>query len=407
MSLSPLFARQPIFTAKLDVVGYELLFRSSQQNRAEFIDGDSASSHVLLYAFGEHRINDVIGEKKAFINFTRTLLLGTPPLPPEQLVIEILENISCDQPLLDALQAKKQQGYEFALDDFVLNKDNNALLPFASTIKIDVLNTPEADISRIIRAAKPYAIRLLAEKIETHAMFEHCVALGFEWFQGYFLSKPQIVEGVKTSGNIQALLQLLASLMAPEVNIDTVCAAITSDARLTYKILKLANGASKNSAAKFGSIQQAVLLLGLNAIRNWATLLLLTSKGNEPAELYTQSCARAKLCELIGLQIGDKHFAENCFTLGILSTLDIYLKMPIKAIAQHLNLSDEMHTALIKHTGKLGHVLAISLAMEQQQWAKVTPAAAHYKISEHSLSECYIQAYQWANQIQADLKERH
>ncbi len=406
MSLSPLFARQPIFTAKLDVVGYELLFRSSQQNRADFIDGDSASSHVLLYAFGEHRINDVIGDKKAFINFTRNLLLGNPPLPPEQLVIEILENITCDKLLLAALHEKKQQGYEFALDDFVLNKDSNALLPFASTVKIDVLNTPEAEIMRIIRAAKPYSIRLLAEKIETHEMFKRCVDLGFEWFQGYFLSKPQIVEGIKTSGNIQALLQLLASLMAAEVSIDTVCAAITSDARLTYKILKLANGASKNQAAKFGSIQQAVLLLGLNAIRNWATLLLLTSNGTEPQEVYAQSCARAKLCELIGHQIGEKTFAENCFTVGLLSTLDIYLKIPIKAVAQHLNLSEEMNTALTKHTGRLGHVLAIALAMEQLQWAKVTPAASHYKIAERTLSECYIQAYEWANRIQADIKDR-
>ena len=66
-----------------------------------------------------------------------------------------------------------------------------------------------------------------------------------------------------------------------------------------------------------------------------------------------------------------------------------------------------MHTGLIKHTGTLGHVLAISLAIEQQQWAKVTPAASHYKIAERTLSECYIQAYQWANLIQADIKDRH
>jgi c-di-GMP phosphodiesterase len=401
MSNSPLFARQPIFTAKLDVVGYELLFRSSQHNRAEFVDGDSASSHVLLYAFGEHRINDIIGDKKAFINFTRNLLLGEAPLPPDQLVIEILEDIKCDKPLLEALQKKKQLGYEFALDDFVLNKDSNGLLPFASTIKIDVLNTSVAEIERIIRAARPYRIRLLAEKIETHEMFARCVEQGFEWFQGYFLSKPQIVEGVKTSGNMQALMQLLISLVAPEVNIDTVCAAITSDARLTYKMLKLANGANKNISTKFNSIQQAVLLLGLNAVRNWATLLLLASNGTEPQEIYTQSCARAKFCELLGHQIGDKTFAENCFTLGLLSTLDVYLKMPIKNIAQQLNLSEEMQAALIKHSGKLGHVLAISLATERQEWTKVTTAAQHYKISEHTLSECYIQAYQWANEIQA------
>lgn len=407
MSLSPLFARQPIFNSKLDVVGYELLFRSSQNNRAEFIDGDSASSHVLLYAFGEHRITDIIGEKKAFINFTRNLLIGNAPLPPDQLVIEILEDIVCDKLLLDALKDKRKQGYEFALDDFVLNKDSNALLPFASTIKVDVLNTSEADIQRIIRAARPYKIRLLAEKIETREMFKRCCELGFEWFQGYFLSKPQIVEGVKTSGSMQALLQLLASLMSPEVNFDTISAAIASDARLTYKMLKLANGANKNSQTKFNSIQQAVMLLGLNAIRNWATLLLLTSNNTEPQEIYTQSCARAKFCELLGQHIGDKHFADNCFTLGLLSSLDIFLKMPIKAIAQQLNLSEEMQTALVKHTGTLGHVLAIALATEQQQWTKVAPAAQHYKISDAALNDCYIRSYQWANQLQSDLLDPH
>jgi c-di-GMP phosphodiesterase len=399
MSLSPLFARQPIFTAKLDVAGYELLFRSSQNNRADFIDGDSASSHVLLYAFGEHRIGDVIGDKKAFINFTRNLLLGNPPLPPEQLVIEILENMQCDKLLLNALEDKRKQGYEFALDDFVLNKDSRDLLPFASIIKVDVLHTDEQEIRRIIRAARPYRIRMLAEKIETRDMFEHCKDLGFEWFQGYFLSKPQIVEGVKTSGNVQALLQLLASLMTPDVSMEVVSAAIATDGRLTYKMLKLANGASKNNLTKFNSIQQAVMILGLDAIRNWATLLLLTSDKSEPTEVYIQSCVRAKMCELIGQMIGDKLFTNNCFTLGLLSTLDILLKLPLKVIATQLNLSDEMQTGLLKHTGKLGHVLAMAQALELQEWSKLSTAAKHYKISDNALNECYLNALQWASKV--------
>lgn len=402
MSLSPLFARQPIFNTRLDVAGYELLFRSSLQNRADFIDGDSASSHVLLYAFGEHRIGDVIGDKKAFINFTRNLLLGNPPLPPEQLVIEILENMQCDKLLLNALEDKRKQGYEFALDDFVLNKDSCDLLPFASIIKVDVLHTDEQEIKRIIRAARPYKITMLAEKIETREMFEHCQDLGFEWFQGYFLSKPQIVEGVKTSGNMHALLNLLASLMKADVSLETISSAIATDGRLTYKILKLANGATKNNQTKITSIQQAVMILGLDAIRNWATLLLLTSDKSQPQEVYIQSCIRAKMCELIGQKLGDKHFANNCFTLGLLSTLDILLKLPLKVIAGQLNLSEDMQAGLLKHTGKLGHVLAMVLALEQQQWSKLIPAAGHYKISERKINDFYINACQWAASLQQE-----
>ena len=178
------------------MVGYELLFRSSQHNRADFIDGDSASSHVLLYAFGEHRINDVIGEKKPLLISPATFCSATPPLPPEQLVIEILEDILRQITAGRTQREKKNRGYEFALDDFVLNKDSNALLPFASTIKVDVLNQRggyQAHHSRRQTLLHPPAGR----KIETHAMFKQCVGLGFEWFQGYFYQNLKLLKASK------------------------------------------------------------------------------------------------------------------------------------------------------------------------------------------------------------------
>ena len=114
---------------------------------------------------------------------------------------------------------------------------------------------------------------------------------------------------------MQALLQLLASLMAPEVNIDTVCAAITSDARLTYKNIKTRQRKPAKSVGQIWLHSAGSVTTGPQRNPQLATLLLLTSNGTEPQEIYTQSCARAKLCELIGQQIGDKTFAENCFTL--------------------------------------------------------------------------------------------
>src|SRR5690606_6895066 len=98
--VTPLFARQPIYDRDLNVIAYELLFRGGLDSISGKLDGDLATSHVLLYAFGQHRIEEITGHLPAFINYTRHWLVFPPPLPPSQLVIEILEDVKPDAEVL-------------------------------------------------------------------------------------------------------------------------------------------------------------------------------------------------------------------------------------------------------------------------------------------------------------------
>ncbi len=401
--LSPLFARQPIFDQALNVIGYELLFRNTQQNAANIIDGDHASSHVMLYAFGEHRASEIIGDKKAFVNFTKNLLVCPPDIPPEQLVIEVLEDIHSDDQVLEALKNLRKKGYEIALDDFFINDNSLQFLKYAQIIKIDVLSLPLETVSNYIRKLRPYGVKLLAEKIETHEMMQECIKLGFHWFQGYFLSKPHIIQGVKVSGGVTALLQLLSCLTAAEVDINQVIKAIGSDPRISYKMLKLVNVSANGLNRKIESINQAVMLLGINQIRNWASLLLLASNEDKPEELCVLSSTRAKLCELIGNHIDNKKFGDSCFTVGLLSTFDAFLDMPMADVIAQLNLSDDMQLALLQNKGKLGHVLAMVLYLERSNWAKIQPILVFYKLSEAKLAQYYADALSWANAVHDQL----
>lgn len=401
--LTPLFARQPIFDQSLNVIGYELLFRNTQQNAANVIDGDHASSHVMHYAFGEHRPSEIIGDKKAFVNFTKNLLVCPPEIPPEQLIIEVLEDIHSDPQVLDALKNLRKKGYDIALDDFFINDSSLQFLKYAQIVKIDVLNVPKATVAQYIRKLRPMGIKLLAEKIETHEMMQECIKLGFHWFQGYFLSKPHIIQGVKVSGGVAALLQLLACLTADEIDINEVIKAIGSDPRISYKILKLVNASANGLNRKVESINQAVMLLGINQIRNWASLLLLASNEDKPEELCVLSSTRAKFCELIGNRIDNKKFADSCFAVGLLSTFDAFLDLPMQEVLSNLNLSDDMQVALLQNKGKLGHVLALTLHLERSNWATIQPILAFYKISENTVAQLYIDAISWATAIHKQL----
>ena len=78
--------RQPIFDAKLNVVGYELLFRPGNVDAFDGTDGNKATSQVINNALMEIGLDDIIGENLAYINFTKDLLINgvAELLPPDR-----------------------------------------------------------------------------------------------------------------------------------------------------------------------------------------------------------------------------------------------------------------------------------------------------------------------------------
>ncbi len=389
----PLFARQAIFNKDLKVEAYELLFRGDTLNSSAEFDGDKASSHVLLYAFGERRIEDITGKKDAFINFTRNLLVCPPPLPASQLVIEVLEDIHPDDIVLRSLSELKKQGYRIALDDFLLTEHSKLLLPFADIIKIDVLQLGEQEIREYMLALKKPNLKFVAEKIETHEIFKLCCELGFDYFQGYFLAKPQIVEGKKAQQGTQSILQILAKITANNADFNGIAQVLSSDPGLSFRLLKMVNSPTFGSGRQVDSLSQAIAMVGLDRIRNWSTFLLLASNSHKPSELCIISSTRAKFCELLAIK-SKKCDASQAFTVGLLSMLDAHLDMAMSHILSQLNLNTELNDTLTgaKKTTQ-GLFLTACKALEHQQWSDIpTGSLMALGIDESDISTAYTEA---------------
>ena len=400
---NPLFARQAIFNKDLQVCAYELLFRGDPAADTSEFDGDKASSHVLLYAFGERRIEDITGNKDAYINFTRNLLVCPPPLPASQLVIEVLEDIKPDPTLLKSLGELKKQGYRIALDDFLLTEHSKQLLPFADIIKIDVLSLSDTEIREHMAALKSPKIKFIAEKIETHQMFKLCCELGFDYFQGYFLAKPQEVAGKKAKQGTQSILQLLAKITANDSDFKGVAHVLASDPELSFRLLKMVNSPAFGSGKKVESLSQAIALAGLDRIRNWAIFLLLASNSHKPAELCIISSTRAKFCELLGQKI-KRCDTNTAFTVGLLSMLDAHLDIAMNTIVGQLNLSADINDALTGASTSNTYTLLLDTckALEKSAW-KAIPLSALTKagITEDDISEAYTEALCFAQDTSA------
>ena len=279
-----LLARQPIYNRNLDIRGYELLFRGATPfDTNDQFDGDSATSRVLLNAFGEVGLEDICGPHPALINFTRNLILNLPPFDPKRYVIEILEDIQPDATLISALEDAKKAGAKLALDDFVLNHNSAPLLHLVDMIKVDVLQLSKDQIKRYADVFVPRKILLLAEKVESHDMYEYCASLGYHYFQGYFLSRPQIIEGKAVADNKLVVAKLLQELNNLEVEIPQLSKTLSLDPQLSYKLLSLVNSAAFARVNKCTSLQQALASLGLNNIRRWANLIALGKTNLKPS----------------------------------------------------------------------------------------------------------------------------
>jgi EAL and modified HD-GYP domain-containing signal transduction protein len=399
-----LFARQPIFDRNMEVTAYELLYRQHQSDIDTEEDGASATSQVLINAFTELMITDVADSKKAFINFTRQLILNPPPFEPSHLVIEVLENIEASPEIIEALSDLKDKGFTIALDDFEYHERFEPLLAIADIVKLDVLTHSSNALAKLTSKLKARKFILLAEKIETHAMYETCKKLGFDLFQGYFLCEPQLVRGNPISESKQAVFNVLHKLQDQDVLIEDLHNVIAQDPVLSYKLLRLVNSAFYMSAQPIDSLRQAITRLGLEKIRSWATLMALANMGHKPEELSILALIRARFCQELSQLMGAASAGDHFFTIGLLSTLDAFLDLPLTEIIETIKLSDEIEAALLRKEGPAGLALATILHYEKAQWQEIEwDQLKQHHIDEANLENAYRQSLQWARQSYAEV----
>ncbi len=390
--------RQPIFDRDLNVFAYELLYRSAEKSTSSsgMVSGDDATTTTIINTFVEIGLDKLVRGKMAAINLTEKFLLEDNQLPftPKQVILEILEDVPVTPALIESVAKLVEQGYVIALDDYLYNPSHKPLLELASIVKIDLMALTDEQLIQHVKVLKQYDVKLIAEKIETPEEFIHCRDLGFDYFQGYFLSRPQIVSAKSVPTNRLTVLNLLSVLHNPDSDTDDLTEAINTDVTTSYKLLKLINSAAFNLNRNIESIQQGVLLLGRRKLMSWASMLAMSSLSDRPAEILRTAMTRAKMCELLAENITITE-AEGYFTVGLFSALDLLLQQPLPKLLEPLPLSEEIKDGLLYHKGLMGKVLTCVLAYEISDWKNVTLEP----LSTDEILVANIEAVTWANGI--------
>jgi EAL and modified HD-GYP domain-containing signal transduction protein len=402
MKMQVFVARQPIFDRKRRIYAYELLFRGGMNNVFPDIDGDTATSQVLANSFFNIGLPRLTDNKRAFINFTAELLRKRIPslFSRQELTVEVLETVEPEGDTLQALDELNRLGYELALDDFVYRPDLAPLLKLARIVKIDIRITPIDTLAVPAPPSGRGSIRLLAEKVETYEEFQQARAAGFELFQGYFFSKPEILEGKDIAPSQINLLQIIGEANRPDFDFRQLEKLINRDLSISYKLLRYINSAFFRRSREIGSIRQALVMLGEREIRQFISLVAAASLASgKPSELLRASIVRAKFCELLGNRCAHPAEGSELFLVGLFSMIDAMLDHPMSGLMAHLPLTDGIKKALCEQCGDLAHYLLLVQSYETGDWDRCLQLARSVAIDETLIPGCYLEAMAWADSL--------
>jgi c-di-GMP phosphodiesterase len=394
---SVMLARQPIFKKDNSLYGFELLYRNDAVNHATINNAFAATSELLVNLCTNALEENLNLNLPLFINVDEEFITSTSffPGPSVNVILEILETVQPTAEVLQGIKNLRAKGFHFALDDYTFCPSRDAFLPFMSIIKVDLLELPLDEIERKIERFKGTRKIMLAEKVEDLASYERCRAMGFNLFQGYFLERPKIVKGNKVLANKQVLVKLIAQLCQPDISINEVSEIISCDPRFIFKILKIVNCPLYPFRREVENIRQAVIMLGLEAIKKWALVLVMMSDTNAPKELFRMLLTRAKTCELFALSYY-KDQSPDYFTLGLFSGMDAVLETNLEDILKDINLSDSLSQELLFSTGNYHGVLADVRSYQLNIQSEVQ---SFHNDKFQTMSSCFTQGMRWADEL--------
>lgn len=405
-----MMGRQPILNGLEEVVGYELLFRSSTSlASANFNCPVQASSRVMFDMLSSFGIQEVLGELHGYINVDADMLLSDAVelLPAAMIGLELLEHVELTPAIIERCRELKANGYQLVLDDHRFDPRFEPLYNgLVDIVKVDMLSTPLEDQYREVELFQQYPIRLLAEKVDSRHVYLRCRKMGFELFQGYFFARPSLVKKTRLANSAGTFFRLMQQL-SNDADIEEIENTFKQSPALTYKLLLLVNSVAFASREKIRTVRHAITQVGLQHLKRWVQLAIFADDGgvgtNNP--LLDMAAVRAAFMEELARQELQKTRLlrqaqpEECFMLGTLSVLKDVFEIGVDEMQKNQNLSEDLMAALVAHEGDLGTMLCLAEMIEKLEFDEAGLCLERLGIAPDLVLACQQKAYSWRQNL--------
>lgn len=327
------------------------------------------------------------------------LRLGAPRLlPPDRIVVEILETVNPTDEILAVCRDLRAAGYILALDDFVDHPKMAPLAELAHFLKVDFRLLDSDGRKQLAAKYAGGKASLLAEKVETEHELAEARQLGFSYFQGYFFCKPSMIETRAIPGDKLLQLELLNAVAAPELDYAAIEQLFKRDPSLLYRLLRYLNSPLLGLRSEIQSVRHALSLLGEDEFRRWVSVFAIVAmSAGKPPELVRTALTRAYFCEDFSASVGMNANKSSLFLMGLLSITDALLDKPIGEVLSSLPVAQEVKTALNGGENRFRDVYDLLLSLERAEWSQLSGHVQRLGCNEDTIPDSYESALRKAS----------
>lgn len=360
--------RQPIINAKAKIAAYDLLYRESGHNDDNGLTA-AVISNLLI------SMETILGKHIGFIRVNTEFLHYDviDLLIQEKVVYALFADAVIDEALADRMRYLRDQGYRFALNDCSFTEESirrfALILSSLSYIKIDVTQSDLALVGRNISMFHEVGIEVIGTKIETHDVYELCRSMGFDYYQGYFISEPNIIKNASFSPEQEGIFRLW-NLLQGDSEMPELVEAFQNNHAISLKLLRFINSAAFSLRNPVSSIEQVLTLMGRDPISRWIMLMMFSeSHGGveKRVPLLLMVVYRTELMSALVQTINPKASKNDlsmAYFTGMLSLIHLLFHMSQREVLEKLNISYEIEQAVLEGQGFYGEMLELVRSIE-------------------------------------------
>jgi EAL and modified HD-GYP domain-containing signal transduction protein len=389
------FTKHPILDDKRKLWGFELaLSAPSPGNGTAGAAKDLSASLLASSAFiGVQQAME--RGKRIMLGFGEQNLLDKAPyaFSPTQCVVRFQGPVTDQATLLKTLGGLKKDGYLLAVPgQAALAKE------IVGLADIVVLDGPGSNGQP---QTWPAGVQRLALSVARIEQFEDLRGHGFTLFEGAFFKEAETFAERKLSSHEMSRINILRIIEAEDPDLDALAEAIGSDVSVSFRLLSYLNSAAFSFPQKIKSIKQAIMILGINKMKNWLRAVLLADmakEGDNPRELVHLSLQRAKFLESVAKEYDYWGFDPgSLFMLGLFSLIDAILGMPMDKVVHYLPLEEKLKAALCREANnEFQPLLDLAESFEDAGWPKLPGMVQKLSFDLETVKTAYSEAMQWA-----------
>lgn len=371
-------SKQKIFDIRKEPFAYELVFKDSNSDTTSLSNSVKETSQLIMSTIGSSELNNLLGLRTmAFINVDEfTLTKGIlDVLDKDRFILNISENIELDDKVVEKIISYRKKGFQLSIEHF----DSSAsmiikfkrLFNYIDIIKMDVLLSEPENLEKVMQKFKGTRIKLLAQSIESREAHVKYLNMGFDYFQGYYLHKPEVLKIEEQKEPAQFVILQLLRLIKENKPTDEIENFIKQQADLSFKLIQFFNSANRVDI-HVESLTQVITLMGRDKLVRWLMVYLYSEVSSNAASetILELAIKRAQRME----EEATFEYKDKAYLAGMFSMLGEIFETDIKELMNAVNMDSDISALVLEKKGIFASSLMRAEEAEKRYLKKVMMA---------------------------------